>query len=131
MASALRITRARRQVRAAPPSRAIHALLLLALLSACNRLGFGYTPISDIVQKAGSYEGKTVKVRGKVGDVVQLPIGGVRYYMLREGDAELMVVPAENVPAMGEQVSVVGTVSGLAIVGGTNIGLLLTEQRRW
>lgn len=125
------MTRIRRHLRAALPLRAVDALLVLALLSACDRFGFGYTPIGDIVQKAGSYEGKTVKVRGKVGDVVQLPVGSVRYYMLREGDAELMVVPAENMPAMGEQVSVVGTVSSLAIVGGTSIGLLLTEQRRW
>lgn len=111
--------------------RMVQALLVLALLSGCDRLGFGYTPISDIVQKAGSYEGKTVKVRGKVSDVVQFPLGGVRYYTLRDHDAELLVVAAENVPAMGEQVSVVGTVSSVAIVGEKSLGLHLTEQRRW
>ena len=126
------MARARLQTNAALPVRIAYALLVLATLSAgCDRLGFGYTPISDVVKNAGSYEGKPVKVRGKVIDVVQLPVAGVRYYVLREGDAELLVVPTENVPAMGAQVSVVGTVSSLAIVGETSIGLHLSEERRW
>ncbi|HXQ21705.1 MAG TPA: hypothetical protein VN812_08525 [Candidatus Acidoferrales bacterium] len=97
----------------------------------CDRLPFGYTSIGDVVRKAGSYEGKTVKLRGTVTDVVQLPLAEIRYYVLRQDDAEVVVFARENVPASGDEVSVVGTVSSVAIVGATSIGLHLTEQRRW
>jgi hypothetical protein len=106
--------------------------VLVATVSAsCDRLPFGYTPIADVVQKPGSFEGKTVKVQGTVTNVVQLPFAAVRYYTLQQGDAEVVVFARENVPAMGEQISVVGTVSSVAVVGATSIGLHLTEERRW
>ena len=107
-------------------------LLVVATLSAgCDRLPFGYTPIADIVQKSGSFEGKTVKVKGTVTNVVQLPFAELRYYTLRQGDAEVVVFTHDNVPGMGEQISVVGTVTSVAIVGATSIGLHITEQRHW
>jgi hypothetical protein len=97
----------------------------------CERLPFGYTSIADVARKAGSYEGQTVKVQGQVSNVVQLPFAEVRYYVLRQNEAEVVVFTRQNVPAVGEQISVVGTVSSVAIVGATSIGLHLTEQRRW
>ncbi len=106
-------------------------ILVVVLATGCDRLGIGYTSIRDIAQKPSAYEGKTVKVRGEVSDVVQVPVAGLRYYTLRDGDAELFVVPSENVPAMGERTSVTGVVSSIAVVGGTSIGLHLTEERRW
>ncbi len=110
----------------------VHVLLVLALiLVGCQRLPVGYTSISDLVQKPANYEGRTVKVRGQVTDVVQLSLPSVRYYHLQEGDAEILVWATEHAPATGEQVSVVGTVSSMAIAGSASIGLHLTEQRRW
>jgi hypothetical protein len=105
-------------------------LFVLALILGCERLPVGYTSISDLVQKPADYEGKTVKVRGQVTDVVQLPLPSVRYYHLREGDAEILVWATQHLPATGEQVSVVGTVS-MGILDSAGIGLHLTEQRRW
>ena len=110
----------------------VRMLFVLALiLAGCERLPVGYTSISDLVQKPANYEGRTVKVRGQVIDVVQLPLPSVRYYHLREGVAEILVWATNHAPATGEQVSVVGTVSSVAIVGSASIGLHLTEQRRW
>jgi hypothetical protein len=109
--------------------------LLVAMVTmgsvGCDRLPLGYTSIADVVRNAGSYEGKAVKVQGKVTDVMQLPLAELRYYVLRQDDAEVVVFARENVPAIGEEVSAVGTVSSVAIVGATSIGLHLTEQRRW
>jgi hypothetical protein len=110
----------------------VRVLFVLALiLVGCERPPVGYTSISDLVLRPANYEGKTVKVRGQVTDVVQLPLPSVRYYHLREGDAEILVWATEHLPATGEQVSVVGTVSSMGIVDSAGVGLHLTEQRRW
>jgi hypothetical protein len=106
-------------------------VLLLVSLAGCDRLPVGYTAVADIVRAPGSYENKQVKVRGEVTDAVKLPFPDVRYYSLREGDAEITVFAAETVPGVGDRVSVVGTVNSPAIIGGVGLGLHLTEQRRW
>ncbi len=115
------------------PRRCVVAPLVLAwlALAGCDRLPFGYTPVADIVRAPGSYENKQVTVRGEVSDVVKLPFPDVRYYSLRDGDAEIIVFASENVPGVGDRVSVVGTVNSPAIIGGVGLGLHMTEQRRW
>ena len=107
------------------------AALLSIAASGCDRLPFGYLSVSEVVQKAGAYEGKTVKVKGAVSDVVQLPFVAFRYYVIKQGDAEIVVFPSGNVPAKGDQVSVIGTVSSLAVVGDTSIGLHIIEKEHW
>jgi hypothetical protein len=108
------------------------AVLIAAMtFTACDWLPVGYTPIAELLRAPGEYEGKTVKVRGRVIDAVKLPIVELRYYALRDGDAELVVCASNSVPAVGAQVTVVGTVDNAAIIGGQAIGLHLVEQRRW
>jgi hypothetical protein len=106
------------------------ALGVLAV-SGCERLPFGYTALADLVHAPGEYEGKMVKTRGEVKDVVKLPLPDLRYYLLKDGDAEIVVFAATTVPAIGAHISVVGRVSSPAIIGGTAIGLHLTEQEHW
>lgn len=106
-------------------------VVLTLLVAACDRLPFGYTAIADIVRAPGSYENKQVRMRGEVTDVVKLPFPDVRYYSLRDGDAEIIVFAGEGLPAVGARVSVVGTVNSPAIIGGVGLGLHVTEQRRW
>jgi hypothetical protein len=106
--------------------------MLLSLVAlGCDRSPFGYTPIADIIHAPGQYEGKAVKVRGEVTDAVKLPVAEVQYYVLKDGDGELVVFPSAGLPATGSQVSVIGTVNTPAIIGGAAIGLHLVEQRRW
>ena len=76
-------------------------IFLLASLAACDRLPFGYTPIAELLSAPGEYEGKTVKVHGRVVDAVKLPLVELRYYTLRDGDAEVAVSAASTVPAVG------------------------------
>jgi hypothetical protein len=110
--------------------RSVVALCVLAV-SGCQRLPFGYVALADLVHAPGEYEGKTVKTRGEVKDVVKLPLPDLRYYVLKDGDAEIVVFAATTVPAIGAHISVVGRVSSPAIIGGTAIGLHLTEQEHW
>jgi len=97
--------------------------------SACEWWPFGYTSIADVVQSPGDYEGKTVKVRGRVSETAE-PAASSRYYVLRQGDAELTVFTGEPVPPVGAEVSVIGTAESATIVGGVGLGLHLREQRR-
>lgn len=105
--------------------------LLAATFVACDWLPLGYTPIAELLRAPGEYEGKTVKIRGKVIDAVKLPIVELRYYTLRDGEAEIIVCAGNSIPALGAEVTVVGTVDNAAIIGGQAIGLHLIEQRRW
>jgi len=79
-------------------------MLLLLALSGCDRSPFGYTPIADVIHAPGQYEGKAVKVRGEVTDAVKLPVAEVQYYVLKDGDAEVVVFPSAGLPATGSRV---------------------------
>jgi hypothetical protein len=125
------MNRRRSAVTQATPRASRLALLTLALLVACDRLPFGYTRIAQILRAPGQYDGKTVKVQGRVKDAVKLPIADARYYVLDQDGATIFVIPASGVPAIDTTVSVVGTVSSPAIIGGVGLGIHLREQRRW
>jgi hypothetical protein len=107
------------------------AFLTLVALIACDRLPFGYTKIAEILRAPGQYDGKTVKIQAHVKDAVKLPIADARYYVLDQDGATIFVIPASGLPAVDTIVSVVGTVSSPAIIGGVGIGVHLREQRRW
>ena len=115
------------------PSVVLGSLMAVCVLavSGCQRSPFGYVALADLVHAPGEYEGKIVKTRGEVKDVVKLPLPDLRYYLLKDGDAEIVVFAATTVPAVGAHISVVGRVSSPAIIGGTAIGLHLTEQEHW
>ena len=72
------------------------------------------TPIPSIVAAPARYDGKEVTVKGVVNSTsdIRLSSGaGSRSYTLKEGAAELVVVPRDALPARGQTYTVTGKVS--------------------
>jgi hypothetical protein len=72
------------------------------------------TPIPSIVAAPGRYDGKEVTVKGVVNSTsdIRLSSGaGSRSYTLKEGNAEIVVVSQESLPARGQIYTVTGKVS--------------------
>lgn len=101
-----------------------------ALLAGCSALPFGYTRIGDILATPAQFEGKEVKVKGKVTGALQVPVVEFRSYTLSDETGEIAVLTKDNVPAPQQEVAVSGIVRSLAIIGGQSLGLRLEETKR-
>lgn len=109
-------------------SHAFVAVLALAL-AGCDYLPFGYTPIKEIVSAPANFEGREVKIKGTVKDVVKLPILGQAFVLQEEG-ADISVMTQGTLPKMNSEVALKGTVKSAAIIGGQSLGLRVEETRR-
>jgi len=72
------------------------------------------TPIPAIVAAPARYDGKEVTVKGVVNSTsdIRLASGaGSRSYTLKEGAAEIVVVPRDSLPARGQTFVVTGRVA--------------------
>lgn len=102
----------------------------LLLLSGCDYLPFGQTPLKEIVAAPAQFEGKEVRIRGKVKDVVKIPLIDLSMYVVDDGSGELTVIAHDTLPAVNDTVNVRGVVESAAIVGGQSIGLRIKEIKR-
>ncbi|GAO36963.1 hypothetical protein SCT_2378 [Sulfuricella sp. T08] len=107
------------------------ALAGLLALSGCDYLPFGFTPVKEIVTSPAQFEGKEVRVKGKVKDIVKVPLVDLKLYVLDDGSGEVTVVAGESLPAVNETVTVKGVVESMAIMGGESIGLRIKEKKRF
>ena len=106
------------------------ALAGLLALAGCDYLPFGFTPVKEIVTSPAQFEGKEVRVKGKVKDIVKVPLVDLKLYVLDDGSGEVTVVTGESLPAVNETVSLKGVVESMAIMGGESIGLRIKETKR-
>lgn len=98
-------------------------------LAGCDNLPFGYTPIREILAAPAQFEGREVKLRGRVKDVVKLPVIG-QAYTLRDEGGELIVMTTGALPPVNAEVALKGVVRSTAIIGGQSFGLRVEETRR-
>lgn len=99
------------------------------LLSGCDYLPFGQTPLKEIVAAPAQFEGKEVRIRGKVKDVTRIPLINLSMYIVDDGSGEITVMAQDKLPAMGDTVNVRGVVESAAILGGQSIGLRIKETK--
>jgi len=102
----------------------------LLLLSGCDYLPFGLTPVKEIVTSPAQFEGKEIRVKGKVKDITKVPLIDLRLYVLDDGSGEVNVVTQNALPAVNETVTVKGVVESAAILGGQSLGLRIRETKR-
>jgi len=93
----------------------------------CDYLPFGYTPVREIVAAPAQFEGREVRLRGRVTGVLKLP--GIQAYELRDGTGEIAVT-TDRVPAENAEVALRGVVRSAVIIGGTSLGLRVEETKR-
>lgn len=105
-------------------------IFALSVLASCEYLPFGYTPIKDIVANPTAYEGKEVKVRGRVQDVTKIPFVEPKFYTLAADGYQLPVLTEHTTPAVNAEVVVIGRVENIAIIGNQSIGMHVREIKR-
>lgn len=110
-------------------SSALFVSFMALVLAGCDDLPFGYTPIKDIVAAPANYEGRDVKLKGTVKDVIKLPILGQAFTLHDEG-GEITVMTRGALPAANAEVALKGTVKSAVIIGGQSLGLRVEETKR-
>ena len=105
------------------------ALVALLALAGCGMTSIGADRIGTLLQDPAAYDGKTVKVAGKVTEVVKLPFVETRLYTVRDDTGDLLVVTYRDLPRVGESVVARGTFSTLATFGVQGVGPHLTVGR--
>lgn len=108
----------------------IGAALAMLALTGCDYLPFGYTPIKEIVAAPGQFEGKEVKLKGRVATITKLSILEIKIYTLQDGTGEIAVITQGALPAVNDNVALRGTVKSAAIIGGQSLGLRVEETKR-
>jgi len=112
--------------------KALISMLLagLSVLSGCDYLPFGQTPVKEIVAAPAQFEGKEIRIRGKVKDGVKIPLLNLGMYVVDDGSGEVTVITLDKLPAVGDTVNVKGLVESTAILEGQAIGLRIRELKR-
>jgi len=111
-----------------------HILLIfiaLVTLTGCDYLPFGYTGIKDVMQNPANYEGKEIKVKGIVANVLKIPFVEIKLYTIKDEGAELTVLTDLQLPGTNQKIAIRAIVDNTAIIGGESIGLKLKEIKRF
>jgi len=103
-----------------PHRRVVAASVLAVLVTACR---FS-TPVKAILDDPRGYDGKVVKVSGKVSGT--FGFFGVKTFRLSDGTGEIAVVTDRPLPKDGQEVSVEGRVRE-AFALGTVRGIVILE----
>jgi hypothetical protein len=106
-------------------------LVVAGVVAGCSLFDLSYTRIGDILKNPGQFDGKEVKVRGRVVDVVKLPLLETKMYTLKDDTGQFLVITRGDLPAMGSEARVKGIIQNVAILGGQGVGLHLKESQRW
>ena len=102
-------------------------MAVLVATSGCDYLPFGFTPVKEIIAAPAQFEGKEVKLKGRVKGSVKLL--GVQVYKLQDETGEI-TVSTNALPAESSEVVVKGIVRSAVIVGGESLGLRVEEIKR-
>ncbi len=101
------------------------AFLLLAwILTACE--GAFSTPIKKIIDNPRDYAGKTVTVSGEVKEVFGFFF--MKYFMLNDGTAEIVVITKRPLPKEGSKIRVKGKVNELFALRETQTLVIVEED---
>lgn len=108
----------------------VASMVVLCAVAGCEYLPFGYTPVKDIINNPSAYDGKEVKVRGKVLEVTKIPFVESKFYNLAADGYEIPVMTDHSTPPANTEVVVIGKVENIAIINNQSIGLHIEETKR-
>ena len=103
---------------------------MLFLLASCDSVTPKKLTIGEILKDPTSYEGKEIKISGKVIDVLKIPLVDVKLYVVDDETGSITVVTEGNTPGLNKRVKIKGVIDNLAIAGGQSIGIHLKEIKR-
>ena len=100
------------------------AVAALVLLAGCA----GVTPISELLQNSTKYNGKTVRVKGEVGESAGLL--GRGGYQLKDDTGTLTVITETSAPPpKGTKTGVKGVFQSLFTLGSKSLAVLQEQSR--
>ncbi len=103
-------------------------VMTLAVITMAGCDYFGFTPIKEIVATPAHFDGKEVKIQGRVTRVAK--VLAMKGYNLRDETGEITVITYGKLPAENEEVAIKGKVTSSVIMSGTAIGLRVEETQR-
>ena len=104
------------------------ATLTLGLLAAVGCVNV--TKISEVKADSSKYAGKTITIKGTVGESVWLAAAEKGTYQIGDGSDTIWVISTQPPPAKGASVTTEGTVQSAFTILGTSYGTVLMETKR-
>lgn len=101
------------------------SVLAVAVFFAWPRDG-GFASVAELKRDAARYDGRSVVVKGKVGEV--FPVGGGHAFNLHQGQDTLVVFTRVRTPRSREQVTVSGTISTGFLDGEARLALFESTE---
>jgi hypothetical protein len=103
----------------------------LLLAGGCASLPVGFTEVREIKAAPASFDGKEVKLKGRLKVLAKVPLMEVALYSLDDGTGEIVVIPAEKTMPIDQGTVVIsGVVDSMAIMGGSALGLHIRDARK-
>jgi hypothetical protein len=84
------------------------------------------TPINKILENPRDYSGKTVKITGEVSEVFGLIV--VKYFVIKDGTGEIVVVTEKPLPKKGTKITVKGTVQEAFTIGDKQLLVVVENE---
>jgi hypothetical protein len=100
-------------------------MLTLVLAVGCK----GATKIGDILADTSPYEGKTVVIKGTVGETVWLAAVEKGTYQVGDGTGTIWVITNQPPPQQGMSIKIEGTVQSAFSILGKSYGTVLMETK--
>ena len=108
-------------------------IILLTALSVSLLAAVGCTSttkISDIKTDSSKYEGKTITVKGTVGESIWLAAAERGTYQIGDGSDTIWVISTQPPPAKGTSITTEGTVQSAFTILGQSYGTVIKETKR-
>ena len=107
------------------------AILLLFVLAALLFSGcIGQEKISTILQNPEKYEGKIVTIKGKVTEVLSIPLISQGFYKVEDNTGTIWVVTKTGAPSKGNEVTITGKVETAFKINEQSFGTIILEGER-
>ena len=101
-------------------------MLTLVLVIGCK----GATKIGDILTDNSPYEGKTIVIKGTVGETVWLAAVEKGTYQIGDGTGTIWIITDQPPPQKGLSITTEGTVQSAFSILGKSYGTVLIETKR-
>lgn len=92
-------------------------------MGGCSR--FDTTSIGDLLENPRAYEGKVVTIEGRVTDNKSLIL--VRYFKVKDGTGEMVVLTDRLLPKIGQTARVRGRLDQTFLIGNSGVTVLIEE----
>jgi uncharacterized protein YdeI (BOF family) len=103
----------------------ILSLAIVVLLVSCNERKAASA--KEVLANPSVFDGKEVTISGTVWETYSFI--GFKYYKIKDGAGEIVVIPVSETPASGQSVKVKGSVKKIQRIGNNPMIVIIEEER--